>query len=109
MEFIFTIILMICLGIVLYLTVQALPRIEEVPADEKGFLERWTHSEMPEKIDAAFNNFLLKFLRRTKVIILKFDNALAKHLQKIRPNDDKRPVIDFKEIRGQNKEDEKSE
>jgi hypothetical protein len=57
MEFIFTIILMICLGIVLYLTVQALPRIEEVPEDEKGFFERWTHSEMPEKIDAAFNNF----------------------------------------------------
>lgn len=92
---------MICLGIVLYLTVQALPRIEEVPEDEKGFFERWTHSEMPEKIDAAFNNFLLKFLRRTKVIILKFDNTLAKHLQKIRPNDDKRPVIDFKEISGQ--------
>ena len=104
MEFIFTIILMVCLGIVLYLTVQALPRIEEVPSDEKGFLERWAHSEMPEKIDAAFNNFLLKFLRRTKVLILKLDNVLAKHLQKIKPEEDKRPAIDFKEISGQNKE-----
>ena len=109
MEFIFTIILMICLGTVLYLTVQALPRIEETPSDQKGFLERWAHSEMPEKIDAAFNNFLLKFLRRTKVFILKLDNVLAKHLQKIKPEEDKRPNIDFKEISGQNKEDEKSE
>ena len=95
---------MLCLGTVLYLAVQALPRIEEVPADEKGFFERWAHSELPEKIDAAFNNFLLKFLRRVKVLILKLDNVLAKHLQKIKPEADKRPNIDFKEISGQNKE-----
>jgi hypothetical protein len=106
MEFIFTIILMICVGTVLYLMVQALPRIEEVPSEEKGFLERWGHSEMPEKIDAAFNNFLLKFLRKIKVFVLKFDNTLAKHLQKIKPEEDKRPTIDFKEMSGQgNKED----
>ena len=104
MEFIFTIILMICVGIVLYLTVQTLPRIEEAPSDQKGFLERWAHSEMPGKIDAAFNNFLLKFLRRNKVLMLKLDNVLAKHLQKIKPEEDKRPAIDFKEISGQNKE-----
>jgi hypothetical protein len=104
MEIIFTIILIICLGTVLYLTVQVLPRIEEVPTEEKGFLERWAHSEMPEKIDAAFNNFLLKFLRRIKVLILKLDNTLAKHLQKIKPEEDKRPNIDFKEMSGQNKE-----
>ncbi len=105
MEFAFTLILMICLGTVLYLMVQALPRIEEVPSEEKPFLERWAHSEMPEKIDAAFNGFLLKFLRRIKVLVLKFDNAIAKHLQKIKPEEDKRPSIDFKEISGQNKEE----
>lgn len=95
---------MICVGTVLYLTAQALPRIEEVPSEEKGFLERWAHSEVPEKIDVAFNNFLLKFLRKIKVLVLKFDNTLAKHLQKIKPEEKKRPAIDFKEISGQNKE-----
>jgi hypothetical protein len=104
MEFIFIIVLMICLGTVLYLTVQTLPRLEEVPSDDRGFFERWAHSEMPEKIDAALNNFLLKFLRKVKVLVLKLDNALAKHLQKIKPGEDKRPAIDFKEISGQNKE-----
>jgi hypothetical protein len=108
MEFIFTTILMICLGTVLYLTVQALPRIEEIPTDEKGFLERWATSEMPEKIDAAFNNFLNKFLRKVKVMILKLDNMLTRHLQKIKPEEDKRPNIDFKEISGQNKEEPKN-
>jgi hypothetical protein len=104
MEFIFTIILMLCLGTALYLVVQALPRVEEIPGDEKGFLERWAHSEIPEKIDAAFNTFLLKTLRKVKVLVLKFDNMLAKHLQKIKPEENKRPTIDFKEISGQNKE-----
>jgi hypothetical protein len=104
MEFIFTTILMLCLGTMLYLMVLALPRIEEGPAVERGFFDRWARSEMPEKIDAAFNNFLLKFLRRVKVLILKLDNALSKHLQKMRP-EEKKHTIDFKEISGQNKEE----
>lgn len=108
-EFIFTIVLMVCLGILLYLVVQALPRIEEAPADDRGFFDRWAHSEVPEKIDNAVNTFLLKFLRKVKVLVLKIDNALAKHLQKIKPREDKRPAIDFKEISGQNKEEPEDE
>ncbi len=106
MEFIFTIVLMICLGTVLYLMVQALPRIEEAPTPERTLFERWAHSEIPEKIDAAFDNFLLKFLRKIKVMVLKLDNALARHLQKIKPEEDKRPNIDFKEISGQKEREE---
>jgi len=109
MEFIFTTILMVCLGMVLYITVRALPRIEEVPSDEKGFFDRWAHSEMPERIDAAFNSFMLKFLRKVKVFILKFDNMLAKYLQKVKPEEDKRPTIDFKEISGQQNKEDKPE
>ena len=108
-EFIFTIVLMVCLGILLYLMVQALPRIEEAPTDDRGFFDRWAHSEVPEKIDNAVNTFLLKFLRKVKVLVLKIDNALAKHLQKIKPQEDKRPAIDFKEISGQNKEEPEDE
>ena len=106
MEFIFTTILMICLGTVLYLTVLALPRIEEVPGEKKGFFDRWAHSEIPEKIDAALNSYLLKFLRKVKVFILKLDNTLGKHVQKINPeNKKKKSNIDFKQISGQNKEE----
>jgi hypothetical protein len=107
MEFIFTTILMVCLGTVLYLMVVALPRIEEVPGGEKkGFFDRWAHSEIPEKVDAAFNGFLLKFLRKVKVFIMKLDNSLGKHVQKINPENRKKVSnIDFKEISGQNKED----
>jgi hypothetical protein len=100
-EFVFTTILMLCLGTVLYLTVQALPRIAEEPADERGVFERWAHSEMPEKIDAAFNNFLLKFLRKFKIVVLRLDNALSKHLRSVTPQENRANTnIDFKEIAG---------
>ena len=100
-EFIFITILMLCLGTVLYLTVQALPRIVEEPGDEKGFLERWARSELPEKIDAAFNTFLLKFLRKFKIIVLRLDNALSKQLRAVAPKENSANTnIDFKEIAG---------
>ncbi|MDR3582061.1 MAG: hypothetical protein P4L67_02175 [Candidatus Pacebacteria bacterium] len=109
-EFIFSTILMLCLGTVLYLTVRALPRIEEAPAGEgevpKNLFERWAHSELPEKIDAAFSGFMLKFLRRVKIIVLRIDNAIAKGLRKVQPQENRANTsIDFKEISGQNTED----
>ncbi len=104
-EFAFIMILMLCLGAVLYLTVQALPRIKEEPGDEMGIFERWAKSEMPEKIDAAFNSFLLKSLRKVKIAVLRLDNALSRQLRAIAPQDDRTNTnIDFKEIAGQNGE-----
>jgi len=103
---------MVSLSTVLYLMVRVLPRIAEEPhhADKKSFLDRWGHSHMPEKIDAVLNGFLVKFLRRLKVLILRVDNALSRHLQKVKPEENgKKPNIDFKEIAGQNKESQEEQ
>jgi len=108
---------------VLYLMVRALPRMAELDAasaeggasgtvdafDNRNILDRWAHSQLPEKIDAVFNEWLLKSLRKFKVFTLKLDNAISKHLHKIRNEHaeaDKKAAIDFKEISGQNKESE---
>ena len=99
---------MVCLGAMLYVAVRALPRVEEsgVEADAKNFIERWAHSEIPERIDAAFGNFLMKFLRRAKVVVLKIDNSIAKGLRKVQPQEHHANTnIDFKELSGQNMED----
>jgi hypothetical protein len=103
--FIFTSILMISLSAVLYLMVRALPRIVEEPSTEKqGLLDRWAHSHIPEKVDTTLNGFFLKLLRKLKVFVMKFDNALSKYLEKVKPAENgKKPNIDFKEISGQNK------
>jgi hypothetical protein len=110
---------MFSLSGVLYLMVRALPRIDDgsaalgpdgVALEPRGLLDRWAHSEIPEKIDATFNGWLLKFLRKFKVFTLKLDNTISTHLHKIRREHEtaeKKSAIDFKEISGQNKEDEK--
>lgn len=96
---------MVSLSMVLYLMALALPRITEESSERQGFLERWAHSEVPEKVDTAFNTFLLKFLRKVKVVVLKLDNTIAKHLQKVKVHEDsKKTAIDFSDITGQNKE-----
>lgn len=106
-EFIFVTVLMICFSTVLYLMVRALPRIEESPSDRKSFLDRWAHSEIPEKVDAAWNGFLFKFLRKVKVGVLKLDNTLAKHLQKIKTAEQEpKSNIDFREISGKGEVEE---
>jgi hypothetical protein len=108
--FIFTLISMFSLSGVLYLMARALPRIAEEPApvERRGLLDRWAHSEIPEKIDASFNSWLLKFLRKFKVFVLKLDNAISGHLKKIHHEEnEKKSAIDFKEISSSKTEEEK--
>ena len=107
LQFIFTDILMIALGVVLYLLVIALPRVAEDPEEKKSVLDRWAHSGIPERVDAAVNDFLVKFLRKVKVVVLKLDNAASHHLKKIKTDDAARETpIDFTEITGKKKEEE---
>jgi hypothetical protein len=100
--FIFILLLMFSLSGVLYLMVRALPRIAPESMDEAGgrhgLLDRWAHSEIPEKIDAWFNGFLLKFLRKFKVATLKLDNSISGHLRKIHKQKIEKKPIDFSDI-----------
>jgi hypothetical protein len=105
---------MISLGVILYIAVRTLPRIEEsAPTEKKSVMERWIASEVPGKLDAALNGFLVKFLRKLKVFLLKVDNSLSLRLRKINPETDPlektKPNIDFSEISGKNKEDGNSD
>jgi hypothetical protein len=99
MMFVFTIVLMFALGAVLYLMVRALPRIAEEPQAKESFLDRWAKSQIPEKIDIAFNGFLVKFLRRVKVFALKFDNAVSVGLRKVSAGENgKKQNFEMKDI-----------
>jgi hypothetical protein len=100
-EFILIDVLLISLGIILYIIARALPRVEEDSnaIEKKNFLDRFANSDIPEKLDATFNLFLLKFLKRIKILTLKFDNALSRQLKRIKSDEDEKKVaIDFKEI-----------
>lgn len=100
-EFILIDVLLISLGVILYIIARAIPRVEDDPVtiEKKNFLDRFAHSDVPEKLDGMFNLFLLKSLKRIKILTLKFDNALSRQLKKIRSDEnDKKSAIDFKEI-----------
>lgn len=102
MMFIFTILLMFALGAMLYLMVRALPRVTPDPQAKENFLDRWARSEIPEKIDAAFNGFLVKFLRRVKIFALKFDNAVSAGLRKAAAEEkekDKKQGFELRDIK----------
>ncbi len=102
-QFIITNIFMLSVGAVLYMAVRTLPRIEDEPAIEKrGAFERWLTSEVPEKIDAALNGFLFKSLKKTRVLLLRFDNTLGEHLKKIKPdgNGSGKSRLDFSAMSG---------
>ncbi len=111
-QFILTDILMISLGTILYIVARSLPRIEEEPAAKQNMFERWVSSELPEKFDTAFNNFLLKSLRKFKLVLLKADNSITKHLKKIAPSanggGNGKPKIDFKDINNSDEAVEKN-
>jgi hypothetical protein len=77
--------------------VRALPRVSEEASDRPGMLDRWAHSDLPERLDAAFDAFLLKFLRKLKIFIMRLDNAISKHLRKINIGDEAntKAIVDF--------------
>lgn len=108
-QFILTTVLMASLGTMLYLVARLLPRVEEGEVSGKpGFLDKLSSSEIPEKLDAAFNNFMTKSLRKTKVVLLKIENFVNDKLKKVSANGNgnggltgratAKPKIDFKDL-----------
>ena len=108
LQFILTTILMASLGTMLYLVARSLPRVNEELSDKPNFLARLSSSEIPEKIDAAFNGFLLKSLRKTKVVLMKVDNFINDKLKKVSSDGTlkhfgkltSKPKIDLKDLNG---------
>ncbi|MFA6354519.1 MAG: hypothetical protein WCX12_02430 [Candidatus Paceibacterota bacterium] len=86
LQFILSVLLLGSIGVILYLVARSLPRIEEgeVRRDELGFWGKLVASEIPEKADQLFNSFLVKFLRKLKVFLLKIDNMISRRLKKIK-------------------------
>ncbi len=108
LQFILTDILMFALGVMLYLAARSLPRISEDGTSvetKKTVLERIVMSDVPHRVDAIMNTQSGKFLRRLKVLLLRFDNYLTERLKKIHTKGAEREKkIDLTEITTENPE-----
>lgn len=95
LTFVITNIFLLALGGMLFLMTRALPRVEEPDlAVRRGPLERWITSGAPERIDAAMKSFLSKFLRRSKILVLRVDNILTTKLQNMQKEEKVKPQFD---------------
>lgn len=104
-QFILITVFYLALGVMLYLIVRALPRVEEETSELKpGAWTKLIASDIPGKIDSAFIGFSAKFLRRFKVVVLKLDNWLTKFLEKTK--EPAKKSISFAELNGNGKSSE---
>jgi hypothetical protein len=78
-QFLFLDLLIISIGVILLIVIRLLPRLDERPVN-KGVMERWLTSDLPERMDAFFNAIYVRTLRRVKVLVLRTDNALTKKM-----------------------------
>jgi hypothetical protein len=85
---------MISLGAIIYLIARAAPRVGDTAdltaKNYQSRLDKFIASLPIEKLDFIFSSFLEKILRKMRVFLLKWDNLLTKHLNKIvKSNGDK--------------------
>ena len=87
------IILLLCFGLIVWLIIKNLPKVK----DEEGGTEhnveagsllnkkrKFIHKIPIEKIDAKVNSFLEKVLRRSRIILMRVDTYLQKHLDTLK-------------------------
>lgn len=81
----------VSLGAIIYLFARAIPRVNDSgeenigkPSGLRSYFDR-LGSRLPlSKIDAILNSFFEKFLRKSKVIVMKVDNLLNMYINKVR-------------------------
>ncbi len=83
-NFILQILIFLSLGLIIYLLAKAAPRVgnEPAPARPNPFDKLMAKVPMA-KIDENINSFLAKFLRKSKVVIMKIDNFINHRLGRL--------------------------
>ena len=86
-SFVLDMVIVVSLGTILYVIARALPRIND--EEQEPELEMpWTLVYL-EKADNHVKIITEKFLRRTRVVLMKFDNSVDNRLRALRKNSGK--------------------
>ena len=86
-NFILQTIVMASLAVIIYLFARAMPRAVESSDPKQGgdYIEELLNKLPLEKADALVSMAMEKILRKFKVLILKMDNILTRHLRNLKP------------------------
>ncbi|MCX6703055.1 MAG: hypothetical protein NTW60_04350 [Candidatus Wolfebacteria bacterium] len=83
--FILQILMMSSLALMIYLVARAVPRVgDDIAGSPANRFDKLIAVIPLEKIDAAFGIFLEKFLRRTRLFLLKVDNIIGGYLNNLK-------------------------
>ena len=88
-DFVLQIFLISGLAVVVYLMARALPRVVhhgESPVNFYDYFERLINRLPVHKFDDYLNSYLSKFLRKTRLLVMKIDNKIVHSLGRLRKN-----------------------
>ncbi len=114
-DFILQTVLVGSLAVMAFLLARALPRVEPEENPRRFFarLCNWLDSLPLHHLDERLNALLFKFLKRTRVVVMKIDNRLIRHLDRVKksgeqaaPSDHVQELIDHMQKGDREKEGE---
>jgi len=75
-------------SLVVYMFVRALPRVADIhePPTIYDYFDAWMAKFPLHQLDGRLNMLLFKFLKRVRVVVMKIDNHLIRHLERVRQN-----------------------
>ena len=91
-DFILQAILFTSATVMAFLAARALPRVlpAENPKSVWSHIDEWFGRLPLHHLDDRVNAFLFKFLKRSRVVMMKIDNRLIQHLHKVKSHGDSR-------------------
>ncbi|PIR86987.1 MAG: hypothetical protein COU11_03150 [Candidatus Harrisonbacteria bacterium CG10_big_fil_rev_8_21_14_0_10_49_15] len=87
LDFVIQMAFMASLAVIVYMLARAMPRVAEQFWEEdqpKSSLDRFLERIPLERIDIALHQILIKMLRKSKIVILKIDNAINEYLEQLK-------------------------
>lgn len=81
--------LVISISTIIYLLARSIPRVKDedfAVISTPSYFDQLVSKIPISKIDAWFNMFMAKFLRRLRIIVLKFDNLLHRQIVSVHQN-----------------------
>ena len=85
-NFILQITIMLSLAVMIYLAARVVPRVSEMPTptNQKNHVDQLVKKIPLDKIDFFLNSLVAKFLRKSKIFVLKLDNLISNSLNKFK-------------------------
>ena len=114
--FILELVFFISFGVIVFLFVRKLPYVSDIPSGMPSPHKTFFRAEWIDKIDRKLIDLLSKWLRKMKLVVMRLDNYVSRHIEKIKQRHTSESnqqnilkEIQQEEVKGEDEEEKKSE